>query len=277
MNHFINFSLIYIFDLRLLPVLYIGMAFRVAEIYFNDSNSQVNKDLTEFLKRRIELINTRGHIKVKCIIAGVKDHAQLRQRGLKPLPAMIISGSNQPVTTVPKIIEVLSNIVKSSRKVAAPKNEDEVLSDYFSKTLGPIRQNDEGRIVVPDEPEEMDNGDNLVDAFHRELTRRGQNNIEVDPTQGQTGKKPKKNQADRRPPPKPSRNVERDNDEEDRAPPVVQYPGHMPRHDNVATDDAGDPLRALNRLNGNRQSAGGEAGMDDQMMSILLAKMSDEQ
>lgn len=252
------------------------MALKLAEIFFNDSNSQANKDLTDFLKRNIEAIVTKGHLKLKCTIAGVKDHAELRQRGIKPLPAMVVAGS-QPITTVPRIIEQLRNIVKASRKAVATKSEEEVLSDYFSKTLGPIRQNDEGRIIVPDEPEELDNGDQLINDLHREMARRGQATIEVDPTQGGNGGNggngKKKKHADRQPPPKPARDVERDNDEEDRAPPIMQFPGHMPRHDNI---DAGDPLQALHKVSNNKAGAGGDAAVDDQLMSILLAKMSDE-
>ncbi len=242
------------------------MALRLAEIIFNDSNSQTNKDLTDFLKRNLEAIITKGNLKLKLTIAGVKDHANLRQRGIKPLPALLI-GNDRPVCTVPNIIERLRSVVKSSRKTAAPKSEEEVLGDYFSKTLGNIKQNDEGRIVLPDDGDDEVNNDDLVGKLHQEMARRGHATMEVDPTQG---KSKKKQQADRQPPPKPRRDVERDFDEEDMRPQIMQTPGHMPRHDNVG--DSGDPMAALNKISG---KGGGDAALDDQMMTALLAKMSD--
>jgi len=233
------------------------MVLRLAELVFNNTPSKFNKDLTEFLKRNIETIIFRGQLKFKFKIAGPGDLSTLRNKGITRLPAMIVEDKH--FISVPTIINELRRRVKSSKTTATPKNDEEVLDEYFKKTMGDIKKDSDGRIMA----EELDQEDTevaereLSSAMQREMDRRNGN--EKNEPRGPL----------RKPPPNPNRDAEMDNDLDTRRPPTItSRPGQRPRNDNLDAP-AGDPMAALKSM---QQRTGGN-NPDDDLMSALLAKM----
>ena len=112
------------------------MVVRVAELIFNDTPSKYNKDLTDFLDRNIDTIIIKGQIKFNFKIAKASELTALRDSGIKRLPAMMLDG--KPYIGVPTIVAELRKRVKTSKSTAAPKSEEEVLDEYYKKTLGDI-------------------------------------------------------------------------------------------------------------------------------------------
>lgn len=247
------------------------MVLKVAEIIFNDSASRYNKELTDFLKRSIPAIITRGQIKFRFKIARASDLGKLRSKGIKKLPAMVID--DRSYISVPVIVGELQKRVKKSSGFAAVKSEEEVLDEYYKKTLGNIHTDGDKKIDISKMDQEDTEGENLEAALHKELDRRksqGMGGSYMDDDGG------KKKPGRRDPPPaQPSRNAEQDDDYEDRRPPTTYNPvgKQRPRQDNVEAD-IGDPFSALQRIQG--QGGGEGAGVDDKMMSDLLARMGND-
>lgn len=234
------------------------MSLALAELIFNDTASKFNKDLTEFLKRNITTVISKGLVRFKFTIAGPADLNKLRKRGVKRLPTMILD--NKHYTGVPLIIEELSKRVKKCKTAAPPITEEEVLANYYTKELD-IKKDSEGKFIpLSEDDEEPEDFTKLIStSLDKEANRRGLKE-----------KKPQ--------PAKPSRDVDNDDDTDNRRAPSIQTnrPGQRPtmRHDNIdlGENDPGDPARALAKIS--RTGGGGDAAKDNQMMEQLLAKMS---
>lgn len=243
-----------------------------ASVYFNDSASQFNKDLTDFLKRNIETAILKGGVTFQFKIAKPSDMQDLRRKGIKRLPAMMLE--NKSYVGVPDIIEEIRRRVKFGRPAVAPKSEDEIVRAFQMEALGKPTKNADGKITFNDEPERDDKED-LLSSFNREIQRRG----------GAAGHANDGNDDDRTPdpnarlmrpaPPKPSRNQERDNDFEERAPVRQPQRGMMPpmpqRPDNIDNPAMADAFESLNRIK--RTASGKEDATDDNMMAALLARL----
>lgn len=234
------------------------MSLTLAELIFNDNASKFNKDLTDFLKRNIATIISKGLIRIKFTIAGPAELNKLRKRGIKRLPHMILDTKHY--TGVPLIIEELSKRVKKSKSDAPPITEEEVLANYYTKELN-IKKDSEGKFIPLNEDDEEPEDFNklITSSLDKEANRRGLKE-----------KKPQ--------PAKPSRDVDNDDDANNRRAPSIQTarPGQRPtmRHDNInlGETDPGDPARALAKIS--RTGGGGENARDNEMMEQLLAKMS---
>jgi hypothetical protein len=226
------------------------MVVQTAELVFNDNPSKYNKDLTDFLKRNISTIITKGQIRFRFKIAKASDLTALRQRGIKRLPAMILH--DQPYIGVPVIVEELRTRVKKSKQTASPKSEDEVLDEYYRKTLGNLKKDVDGKHIIPDDDDDDDDDDGVVDLgskYHKEISRRNP----VDDVNHRT--------APRNAPPKPDRLAVQDDDFNERIPPA--------RKNNVAEKNAGDPIATLDSM----KPKNGEQADEDNMMRTLLERI----
>jgi len=219
------------------------MVLTCAELIFHNSPTKNNKDLTEFLKRNIKSIIERGRIKFRFKIAKAADLDQLRERGIKKLPTMILD--KRQYIGVPKIIECLHGRVKNSQKTAPRKPETELLDDYFKETLtSGVGKGPDGKFKI-EENNDMDENIDLGAAALREMKRREGSGSVADPGQ---------------PPKAPDRTAIRDDDFEQ------QKPRQLRRPDNV-----GDPQAAFNNLT----QRGGQ-DQDDELLGQLLSKMGGE-
>lgn len=248
------------------------MVLQVASIIFNDSASQFNKDLTDFLRRNLETAIRKGRMTFVYRVAGAADLAELRAQGIKRLPAMTLA--NQTFIGVPDIIDEIRRRVKTSKSEAIEKSEDEIVRDYQMKALGDIKKDADGKFVINDEPEDNDDA-RLRANFQREIERRG-SSIGHDDKGGGTAER---RLAKDPPPRQPSRarEVDRDDDYEDRTPPKQQRQQHMPampamtqRVDNLANPGMGDALASLQRIG---RHATGDDAKDDALMARLLERM----
>ncbi len=249
------------------------MVLQSASIVFNDSASQFNKDLTDFLSRNLETAIRKGGITFQFKIAKPADLAGLRQLGVKRLPAMLIN--NKPYVGVPDIIAEIRSRVKNSRQTAPEKSEDEVIRDYQMQALGNITTDKEGKFQIHDEPEKDDTED-LMSAFNREIQRRG---AAAGHSSGGNNDDDEHPRVRRPPPGQPSRTTDRDmggdDDDDDsparqpakRAPP----PRQQPRADNIDNPDMSDAFESLKSIGRNATK---EDAQDDQMMAALLGRMS---
>jgi hypothetical protein len=235
------------------------MVLKLAELVFNDKPSKFNKDLTEFLKRNIETIVMKGQLKFRFKIAAAGDMHVLRDRGITHLPAMIIDKQN--FVSVPSIIGELQKRVKTSRGVAPPKNDDEVVMEYLHKEIGDVKQDSEGRIMAEnlDQEDEESVGNKLMDTFHQAVERR---NTET----------PKNKRGMQPPPPQhPTRDMNADDDFGMHVrPPIANQPvraGMPARPDNI--DQVGDPYRALGNIKSEHKA-------DDDMMRALLERLGED-
>jgi hypothetical protein len=249
------------------------MVLQVASIIFNDSASQFNKDLTDFLRRNLETAIRKGRMTFVYRVAGAADLAELRAQGIKRLPAMTLA--NQTFIGVPDIIDEIRRRVKTSKSEAIEKSEDEIVRDYQMKALGDIKKDADGKFVINDEPEDNDDARLRAD-FQREIERRG-SSIGHDDKGGGTAER----RLAKDPPPRPparAREVDRDDDDyDDRAPPKQQRQQHMPampamtqRVDNLANPGMGDALASLQRIG---RHATGDDAKDDALMARLLERM----
>lgn len=255
------------------------MVLQVASIIFNDSASQFNKDLTDFLKRNTETAIRKGQLTFTYRIAQSADLAELRSQGIKRLPAMTIN-NRPPIIGVPDIIEEIRKRVRNSRGEAAVKTEDEIVRDYQMNALGDIKKDADGKFVINDD-DTSDEKAQLLANFQKEVERRGQtqtNNLYGENTNNDKGTADKR--MTKNPPPKPTargNQVERDDDFENRAPPIVQQQGRRtapPRPDNLANPAMGDAFASLQRIR--RTASGGDDRQDDNMMAQLLERMGGE-
>ncbi len=254
------------------------MVLQAASVVFNDSASQFNKDLTDFLKRNLETAIRKGGLSFQFKIAKPADLAGLRQMGVKRLPTMLIN--NKPFVGVPNIIAEIRARVKNSRNVAPEKSEDEIVREFQMAALGNITKDADGRFQIHDEPEK-DESESLMSAFNREIQRRG---AAAGHGEGDDNDDDQQSRMRRPPPPQPSRTTDRDmggddddDDDDDRsrrrqprprAPPPRQP--RQPRADNLdnpAMADAFESLRAIGR------NATKEDVQDDQMMAALLDRI----
>jgi hypothetical protein len=220
------------------------MALRLAEIYTSDKPTKNNKDLFDYLNRNLETAVMNGGIKFKFCVTDQSGLNELRDKGITRLPAMRLSNKN--TIGVPAIISVLRDAVKTNKKPAAPKSEEEVLSDYFKSQIGDIKKDADGKFILPEEKEESE-----FDPPDR--TRDIQKALEQREAAGG-----KKKQASREAPPKPSRAHIPDNNTKNRQ-------DRQDRQDNVREPPITVP-----------KARGGEDAQDDIMMQQLLAKMSQD-
>lgn len=238
------------------------MVLQSASIVFNDSASQFNKDLTDFLKRNTETAIRKGGLTFHYKIAKPSDLAGLRRKGVKRLPAMMI-GKNYYIG-VPDIIGEIRKRVRNSNHEEPIKTEDEIVREYQMNALGNVKKDADGKFVINDEPEKDDN-ESLMAAFNRELQRRGA-------AAGHGGNDDEED-ARRVRPQKPARNVEHDDDyeeEEERPRPRRQPQRPLQRADNLENPGMADAMESLNRI---RRHATGDDAQDDAMMEALLGRM----
>lgn len=238
------------------------MVLQQATIYFNDSASKYNKDLTMFLNRNIEVAIRRGHLQFAFQIVTPNQIAKLREKGFKKFPTMVLS--DRQFVGPEMIIQEIQRRVKMSKSEAPAKTDDEILDDYMKKTLGPITQDDEKRIVIHDKEDTNDIGSQLASAAAAEAARRGIANSNRNV--------PAYNDIKPNPPPAgPGRNLMRDDlDQPEQRP---NRPGNMgapSRPDNVANPEVRDAYSSLSRIG---RDASGEDQRDDLLMRTLLNKM----
>jgi hypothetical protein len=231
---------------------------RVAEVIFNNTPSQFNKDLTEFLKRNIKNIIQRGMIKFKFVIAHNDDLPKLRNNGIKRLPVMLVDGKQ--FTSVPLIIDELQKRVKFSKGAAAPKSDEETLNDYFKSALGNIKTDRDGKIDTSsfNDDEEEDMGNKLMEAATKEATRR---NIKGDTVYTQKNAPVYEDTC--------RQQANKSSNQQYNQQYSQQYKQERP--DNVQNKDAGDPMRALTSMRSK-----GEKSPDDDLMAALLEKMGSD-
>jgi hypothetical protein len=224
------------------------MVVQQLELVFNDTPSQHNQDLTNFLKRNLEKIIKRGQIKFKYKIAKTRDLRALQERGIKRLPALIPQ-KGRSIVGVPNIVEFLRETVKKNKTEAAPKSEEEVLNDYMQKAMmDGVTRDADGKMKVANEKEDMDTGDQLRRDMERAMQERESSGLH----------NPK--HATRDPPQKPSWSVQMDDDMADTRSPADKYS----RRDNIG-GDPGDPTTAMRNI-----STGNE---DDGLMAAFLEKI----
>ncbi len=244
------------------------MVLQSASIVFNDSASQFNKDLTDFLRRNIETAVRKGGITFQFKIAKPSDLAGLRRKGIKRLPAMTI-GKNYYIG-VPDIIGEIRKRVKTSRHEAAVKTEEEIVRDYQMSALGDIKKDAEGKFVINEEPEK-DDSESLMSAFNRELQRRGAAAGHGNPDEDDEDRNRRQRPA------RPSRDVENDLEEEEeeerprkRRPAARRDMPQQPRSDNLDNPGMAEAMDSLRRIG---RHATGDDAQDDAMMATLLGRM----
>lgn len=247
------------------------MPLKTAEVIFNNTPSKFNKDLTDFLKRNMEAIIFRGQIKFKFKLASSKDLSTLRSKGITRLPAMRIDGRNH--INVPTIIGEIRRRVKTSKTTASMKSNEEFLDEYMKNAIGDIKKDDDGRIIAEelDQEELEENGEKLLNELNR-MTEHRYNELENNKKAGNKKQRPGTREQVR----KPNRELDLDDDREDRRAPAIETerPGQRPtqrpyRPDNLEGDrmKAGDPLAAL------AATHRGQKTQDDEMMEALINRM----
>lgn len=247
------------------------MSITVATIYFNDTASKFNKDLTEFLKRNIEKSIRQGRLSYSFKITQTNELAELRRMGIKRLPAMVIGKTTR--VGVPDIIDEIHKRVKNSKSPAPPKTEDEIVREYQLAALGDIKKDADGKIVIKDDDPDDANGDDLQHRLQKENERRGL------ALQGAASGDPSERLRPKPQPRAPDRTADRDDDFEDRRPPPVTQGNRgyatprdqaRPRPDNLDNPQMGDAFASLNRVGRN---ASVEDRKDDELMASLLSKI----
>lgn len=226
------------------------MVLDMAEVIFNNSSSQHNRDLYNFFERNQGNLVNRTHIGFRFKVVQKNEISSLRKRGISKLPAMVLA--NKVIIGVPDIISDLRRRAKRSKGNAAKKTDEETLQDYFKAELGDVKHDAEGRFVLPREQEPSDRVD-LSSLANAEVERRA-------------GANPINNRA--RPP--PSLNRETHGGASYTRPTVTARPNRtQSRNDNLdLDDDPGDPMKALDDL-----KRMGQGSKDDMMMRQLLEKM----
>jgi hypothetical protein len=139
------------------------------------------------------------------------------------------------------------------------------------KALGNIKTDADGNIKVEEEADEPDDNKSLMEAYQREVQRRGLANGGDDP-----------NNRGRRPPQpaKASRETEMDDNDDPPAPQPTQRRNNPAaaarrieeRGDNLENPHMADAFASLNNI---RRNATKEDAQDDQMMAALLERMGD--
>ena len=230
------------------------MSLQAASIIFADSASRFNKDLTDYLKRNIETAIRRGGLSFIFKIARPTDLSNLRQKGVKRFPAMLIN--DEPYVGVPAIIQEIQKRIRTNKTVALDKTADEEIRDYHTQILGNIVKNAEGKLEVKDRDDDDDKetmSAQLQAKFNKEIQKRG-NSIGHGETQNN----------------QPSRQATRDTEETN----YNVRSNQRPRANNVNIDDPmADAKESLRRISKN---ATGEDAQDDALMGTLLARMGME-
>jgi hypothetical protein len=248
------------------------MVLQSASIVFNDTSSQYNKDLTDFLNRNLETAIRKGGLSFQFKIAKATDLAELRQMGVKKLPAMIINSKS--FIGVPDIISEIRSRVKNSKHMAPVKSEEEVINDYQMSELWGNATKDANGIQIHDTPDEEET-ESLMAAVNKEMQRRGPS---MGYTQNEEDEEDK--QRMRRPaPPKPSRVSENDMEDNEPAPPrrpvqTNNRPTTPQRPDNIDNPAMADAFESLNNIR--TRNATSEDARDDEMMAALLGRISGE-
>lgn len=230
------------------------MPIGVAEIYLNDSPTKHNRDLISYLDRNIQTIIYKGRIKFRVKKIKPREFTQLREMGIKALPAMIINGKKY--ISVPIIIEEIQQRVKTSQKTAPVKTDDEMLNDYFKREIGDPQKGLDGKIDINNMDQENTDRVDLSSAVLKEKERRSGGQQYNNPLDPQTRPTPNKASWDHR----------KDDDYENREPQQrpQQRPQYAARQDNI---DPGDPMAALQAI----QSKEG-ASKDDELVQMMLSK-----
>ncbi len=133
------------------------MVIKTAEIIFNNKPSKFNKDLVEFLKKNLNTIIIRAQIKFRYVVVNSDDFDSLKSRGITRLPAMVYQNRN--FISVPDIVNELKSQVSNSKSMAPPKSEEEVVQDFFKQSLGDIKTDSEGKILVNEMDQEEENAE----------------------------------------------------------------------------------------------------------------------
>ena len=236
------------------------MSIQVASIIFNDSSSRFNKDLTDYLQRNLEQAIKRGGLSFKYKIAQPSDLPDLRQKGVKRLPAMLIG--NAPFVGVPSIIQEIQKRIRTSRVVVQAKTPEEEVRDFHTQLLtAGVTKNAEGKFEVKeknDDDESENLSAQLQSKFNSEIQKRGS-------SIGHGGDKQSASQN------QPSRRATQDNDETD----YNMRPARAhPRSNNVASNDPmADAYKSLQNIS---RGASGEDAQDDALMGTLLDRMGME-
>ena len=241
------------------------MGLQSASIVFNDSSSQFNKDLTDFLKRNIEVAIKKGKLSFQFKIAKPADLSQLRNMGVKRLPVMLIG--KIPFIGVPDIIEEIRRRVKTSTSDAAQKSEEEIIRDFQINALGNVKKDADGKFQINDDQEKDDNDSpDLMAAFNKEISRRGNGTG--------NGKGSSKRSIQ---PPNPDRNQENEFDDDHPVPPMRHNNPMQPklpkRPDNLDNPSMSDAYESLKKVSKN---ATGDDMQDDVMMAALLNRMTND-
>ena len=219
------------------------MPIQTAELYVKDRASRPNKDLLDYLHRNLRPIILRGQIKFKFNILTKEDKSRMLEKGLKKFPAMILN--NQKIIGVSEIITVLRKQVQQSNSMVKPKSEEEVLSEYYENAFNDVKFDSEGKHVLPEEGEDVDDFKNsLQQRLQEELQRREE----------ATGKKNQRGYTHREIPSGPDRSAIRSNLDD------------QPRNNN--TNDYTDPMTIANNIS--------SGSRDDELFKNMLTNMSDD-
>jgi hypothetical protein len=130
----------------------------LVEIIFNNKASGINKTLIDYLENNLQNIITRGQIKFKFTVAQQNDLKILEKKGIFKLPAMIYKNKN--IISVDNIIDTLSQIIKTSKKISAAKSDEEIVQEYLNESLD-VKRGSGGKIMTDDLSQEPQNPQNL--------------------------------------------------------------------------------------------------------------------
>ena len=222
------------------------------KILFNDTASKKNKDLIMFLNHNIEHIVIKGQIKLLFKICKTADLKKLRSKGIKGLPAMV--DKDNYYIGVPNIITELNHRIKTSKKMATVKNEEEMINDYMnSEIYKGVKKDNDGKFCKTQDEEEEDEFDanKIASAISNELKKRDIDKYNPDYANGNTGVVNTNNN-----------NLNNLNDLND----IFDKPRQNKRPNNIQSTD---PVDMVNKMKN------GAGDQDDDMFAILMGRISD--
>ena len=245
------------------------MTLSLAEIILNNSKSSYNKSLLSFIKRNLKTIVVQGHVKFKFTVAKTDELPSLRKKGIKRLPAMILDNRN--FIGIDEITDELNRQVGKKKKPLPPKNEKEVLDDFFKSAIGDVQRDSEGRFILPNDEDEPDDEKNkLMDDYHSEIMKRKL------PTEGRKSAMHNaqqnhskhiddqlNDQLNDQSNDQPNSQLNNYRSEKKTSAPIMDRPNNI-MEDNK---DAGDPLTVFNKMSSKNRSD------DDQLMRQMLEKI----
>lgn len=236
------------------------MPLAFADLYVKDKNSQVNRELSTFLKRNLQAIIMKGGIAFRYHIVKPEDIQSLLQRKISRLPAMEFNG--QSYITVPEIIDFLQKRVSTNKAPPAPKSETEIVDDWTMSILTDnVKKGKDGKLVVKAEPDDEDNIKAELSKRTQELLRKrsakdgGQEPTDIDEETGHTRTRAMP----------PNKTLIRD-DTAAYHNPIQQMEPRTMRNNNI--DD--NPISILM----NHDGKSGENIRDDQMLANMLENMT---